>query len=73
MSTIHITVNGNAHALAQGMTLAELLHRLHPDFETSKSPIATAVNNQHVARLARAAFVLGDDDAVTTFEPITGG
>ncbi|HUG59786.1 MAG TPA: MoaD/ThiS family protein [Candidimonas sp.] len=73
MSTIQITLNGNVHTVAQGLTLEALLRDLLPGSAEPATAIATAVNSQHVARHARASLVLGDQDTVTTFEPISGG
>ena len=72
MSTIRITVNGQEHSIAPSSTLEALLNRLGKDARPD-APIATAVNGRHVAKQARASFVLNDRDEVTTFEPISGG
>ena len=72
VNTIRITVNGVEHRIAESSTLQDLLDALRPEAEPG-APIASAVNGAHVARQARAALVLKDCDAVTTFEPITGG
>lgn len=69
MSTIRITLNGNVHTVAKGLTLEALLQNLC----AAPSTIASAVNSQHVARHTRASVVLNDQDVVTTFEPISGG
>ncbi|MFT0547723.1 sulfur carrier protein ThiS [Allopusillimonas ginsengisoli] len=73
MSTINITLNGQAHTVAGGICLADALRALVPDVDNADAPIATAVNGRHIARQARADYVLSDQDAITTFEPITGG
>lgn len=73
MSTIHITLNGQPHAVADGITLEQALGLIAPDADGASMPVATAVNGRHVARQARAGHVLSDQDAITTFEPITGG
>lgn len=73
MSTIRITVNGEEHTVAHSITLDALLQALAPGENGAVSPVATAVNGRHVARQARADIVLNDQDAVTTFEPISGG
>lgn len=73
MSTINITLNGQAHTVAGGISLADALRALVPDVDNADAPIATAVNGRHIARQARADYVLSDQDAITTFEPITGG
>jgi sulfur carrier protein len=69
MSTITLTVNGQPRELPQGSSLADLVASL------SESPqaLATAVNEQFVAREQRAACLLHEGDAVFTFQPITGG
>ncbi|WP_198958940.1 sulfur carrier protein ThiS [Candidimonas nitroreducens] len=72
MNTIRITVNGVEHTVAASSTLQDLLDTLRPEAEPG-APIASAVNGTHVARQARATLVLQDRDAITTFEPITGG
>jgi sulfur carrier protein len=72
VNTIRITVNGAEHTVAASSTLQDLLDALRPAAGPG-APIASAVNGAHVARQARAALVLKDRDAVTTFEPITGG
>lgn len=69
MTTINMTLNGEARQVPGGCTLADLL-------ETSGQPaasFASAVNGEFVARDARARTVLADGDAVFTFQAITGG
>jgi sulfur carrier protein len=73
VSTIRITVNGTEHTVAQALTLAQLLDHLKITADEPAVPVASAVNGQYVAKRARAGLVLNDQDAVTTFEPITGG
>lgn len=73
MSTIRITVNGAEHTVAQAMTLAQLLDHLKITAGDPTIPVASAVNGQYVPKRARTDLVLNDQDAVTTFEPITGG
>ncbi|NYT76835.1 MoaD/ThiS family protein [Alcaligenaceae bacterium] len=73
MSTINITLNGQPHTVSAGVSLADALRALVPDVDNADAPIATAVNGKHVARQARADHALNDQDAITTFEPITGG
>ncbi|TAL89025.1 MAG: MoaD/ThiS family protein [Candidimonas sp.] len=73
MSLIRITVNGKEHTIAEASTLEDLLTMLSPSASQASLPMATAVNGSHVARQARATRVLSDQDAITTFEPITGG
>ncbi|RYY69453.1 MAG: sulfur carrier protein ThiS [Comamonadaceae bacterium] len=66
-TTIHL--NKDSVDVPDGTTLADLLATL------GKAPaaLATAVNGDFVPRGARASLVLRHGDAVTTFEPITGG
>lgn len=73
MNTIRITVNGTEHTVAQALTLARLLDDLKITTDDASVPVASAVNGLYVAKRARAGLVLNDQDAVTTFEPITGG
>lgn len=73
MSTIQISLNGTPHTVTAGTTLATLIQSLRPDHDPERSPMATAVNGRHVAREQRASWRLNDNDAVTTFEPISGG
>jgi sulfur carrier protein len=64
-----ITVNGEARAIEQGTTLADLIAALGQ----APQALATAVNGEFVPRDARAGVRLKDGDAVFTFQPITGG
>lgn len=73
MSTITITLNGQQHTVAKGISLVDALRTLMPNVDNADTPIATAVNGKHVARQARADSLLNDQDVITTFEPITGG
>jgi sulfur carrier protein len=69
MSTISITLNGEARTEPIGISLAELIASLgHPP-----QSLATAINQYFVPRDARAVRILADGDAITTFQPITGG
>jgi sulfur carrier protein len=68
-SSITITVNGELRIVAGGICLAELIALLG----VSPQSLATAVNQHFVPRDARTARTLVDGDAVTTFQPITGG
>jgi sulfur carrier protein len=69
MSTISITLNGEARTVPVGISLAELIASLG---HTPQS-LATAINQHFVPRDARAARILVDGDAIMTFQPITGG
>jgi sulfur carrier protein len=69
MSTLSITLNGEARTEPIGISLAELIASLG----ASPQSLATAINQDFVPRDARAARILADGDAITTFQPITGG
>jgi sulfur carrier protein len=69
MSTMSITLNGEARTEPIGISLAELIASLG---HTPQS-LATAINQHFVPRDARAPRILADGDAITTFQPITGG
>ena len=69
MSTISITLNGEVRTEPVGISLAALISSLG---HTPQS-LATAINQHFVPRDARAARILADGDAITTFQPITGG
>lgn len=73
MSTINITVNGEAHTVNGNTSLADLLQAIRPGLDPATAPLATAVNGRHVPRLQRQQCILNDQDAITTFEPISGG
>ncbi|TEA78438.1 sulfur carrier protein ThiS [Allopusillimonas ginsengisoli] len=73
MSIIRIFFNGQAHDVDQGLTLDAALHTYAQKSIEAGDPIATAVNGRHVSRQARSSVILADQDAITTFEPITGG
>lgn len=66
---IRITLNGEPRELPPGSSLEDLVASL---VDTPQA-LATAVNQEFVPRQARAQRVLRDDDAVFTFQPITGG
>ncbi len=66
---IPITVNGQSREVPAGSSLADLVTQL----ADSPQALATAVNQEFVARDARAARVLQAGDQVYTFQPITGG
>jgi sulfur carrier protein len=69
MSTMSITLNGEARTEPIGISLAELIASLG----ASPQSLATAINQHFVPRDARAARILVHGDAITTFQPITGG
>ncbi len=64
-----ITLNGERRELPEGSSLADLVAQIA---ETPQA-LATAVNQEFVARDARADRLLREGDAVFTFQPITGG
>jgi sulfur carrier protein len=66
---ISITVNGQPREMPEGSSLADLVAQL----ADTPQALATAVNQEFVARDARAARVLQAGDQVYTFQPITGG
>ena len=66
---IDICLNGEALQLADGTTLAALIASL----DQVPAALATAVNGDFVPRAQRLACCLQPGDAVTTFQPITGG
>jgi sulfur carrier protein len=66
---IDITVNGQPRQMPEGSTLADLVTQL----ADSPAALATAVNQEFVARDARALRPLQAGDQVFTFQPITGG
>ncbi len=68
-SNINITLNGEARAVPGGLSLAALVASLGAPPQS----LATAINQHFVPRDARAARILVDGDAITTFQPITGG
>jgi sulfur carrier protein len=68
-SCINITLNGDARAVPSGISLAELIASLG----ATPQSLATAINQHFVPRDERAARILVHGDAITTFQPITGG
>lgn len=66
---IPITVNGQPREVPAGSSLADLVAQL----ADSPQALATAVNQEFVARDTRAARILQAGDQVYTFQPITGG
>lgn len=64
-----ITLNGESVQLDDGHTLADLIASLGQ----TPQALATAVNGEFVPREARAQCALHENDAVFTFQPITGG
>lgn len=66
---ISVTVNGEVREVPEGSSLADLVAQL----ADTPQALATAVNQEFVARDARATRVLQAGDQVFTFQPITGG
>ncbi len=66
---ISITVNGQTREVPEGSSVADLVAQL----ADTPQALATAVNQEFVARDARAARLLQAGDQVFTFQPITGG
>ena len=69
MSTITITLNGEARTEPIDISLADLIALQG----ATPQSLATAINQDFVPRDARAARILVHGDAITTFQPITGG
>lgn len=67
--TVQIVLDGQAHALAAGTTLAALVDALGH----AATAVGTAVNGVFVARGNRHDYVLHEGDAVVLFQAITGG
>ena len=66
---IEIHLNGETRQLEDGSTLAALVASLGQ----TPAALATAVNGDFVPRGQRPNCRLQHGDAVTTFQPITGG
>ena len=64
-----ILLDGAAHAVPTGSTLAELVAALGH----APGSVATALNGAFVARADRPARTLAAGDAVLLFQPIVGG
>lgn len=67
--TVLIQLDGLAHTVPQGSTLADLVAALGH----AEQGIATAVNHNFVARGQRAQTLLQAGDQVMLFQPIVGG
>ena len=66
---IEIRLNGEPRQLVDGTTLDALIASLGQ----TPAALATAVNGSFVPRTQRQTCRLQQGDAVTTFQPITGG
>ncbi|AKJ29560.1 sulfur carrier protein ThiS [Caldimonas brevitalea] len=64
-----VTVNGAAHQVSAGTSLAQLLELLGH----APTSVATAVNGEFVPRAARVACRLQSGDQISCFQPIVGG
>lgn len=65
---VTIQLDGQAHEVPQGSTLAQLVAALGHE----EKAVSTAVNGDFVARASRNR-VLNQGDAVILFQPIVGG
>ncbi|HEX4585213.1 MAG TPA: sulfur carrier protein ThiS [Burkholderiaceae bacterium] len=68
-AAITIALDGKAHEVATGTTLAALVTGLG----FAPAAVGTAVNGRFVARGLRDAVLLQPGDSVLVFQPITGG
>jgi sulfur carrier protein len=66
---VNATINGERRALAEGITVAELLR----DLDVATTGIAIAVNECVVRRSAFASHALADGDAVEIIRAVAGG
>lgn len=66
---IELLLDGRAHRVATGTTLAELIASLGHRPEA----VGSAVDGNFVARSARAHWVLEPGQSVLLFQPIVGG
>ncbi|HWI80837.1 sulfur carrier protein ThiS [Ramlibacter sp.] len=66
---LEVALDGRAHRVPRGTTLAALVGQLGHQPEQ----VTTAVNGTFVRREARAGCVLQAGDAVLLFQPIVGG
>ena len=67
-SALHVTINGTAHMLAPGATLADAITHIQ-----AVPPFAAAVNHSFVPRSAHATHVLHANDHIEVIRPVTGG
>lgn len=66
--TLHVTINGAAHMLAPGASLADAITHIE-----AVPPFAAAVNHNFVPRSAHATHVLQPNDQIEVIRPVTGG
>lgn len=69
VETIELLLDGRAHAVPGGTTLAALVAELGH----ASNKVTTAVNGVFVPRSQRERHVLQAGDAVLLFQPIEGG
>ena len=67
-TTINVTINGTAHMLPSGATLADAITHIQ-----AVPPFAAAVNHSFVPRSAHATHVLTPNDQIEIIRPVTGG
>lgn len=67
--TINIELDGQAHTVPHGSTLADIVAALG----YAEQAVATAVNHQFIARGQRTQTPLHSGDQVMLFQPIVGG
>jgi sulfur carrier protein len=68
-TAVQVNVNGQAQALPERMSVAELLALLGH----KSASVAVAVNGEFVPRAGHADRLLRDGDQVACFKPIVGG
>jgi thiamine biosynthesis protein ThiS len=66
---VHVIVNGEPHAVGEGLTIAELVSQLG----LNQRRIAVEVNREIVARERYAARTLADGDQVEIVQFVGGG
>ena len=65
---LHVTINGTAHTLPSGATLADAISHIQ-----AVPPFAAAVNHSFVPRSAHPSHVLHANDQIEVIRPVTGG
>jgi sulfur carrier protein len=66
---MNVTINGAAHEVADGTTVAQAVHTL----TTATTGVAVAVNDEVVTRSTWETTVLGDSDRVEVLTAVQGG
>jgi sulfur carrier protein len=69
MNTVTVLLDGQAHAVPEGCSLAALVASL----QHAPAAVTTAVNGCFVPRDQRERHLLREGDAVLLFQPIVGG